>query len=99
MSQGQDLGLAWRTKIHSSRPPARSFNNYILVGCPNAVRLAQPPGSPDRAGVARAGVEAPGSPDRAGVARTGVEPSRLCGSYSFSRFAICPIRTHLRSGE
>src|SRR5215472_8029899 len=36
-------------------------------------RVAQAPGSPDRAGVARDGVEVPGSPDRAGVARDGVE--------------------------
>jgi len=42
--------------------------------------VAQPPGSPGRAGVARAGVEAPGSPDRGGVAGAGVEapsPVRL----------------------
>src|SRR5262249_41186921 len=34
---------------------------------------AQAPGSPARAGFARAGVETPGSPDRAGFARAGVE--------------------------
>jgi TonB family protein len=36
-------------------------------------RVAQPSGSPDRAGVTRAEVEAPGFPDRAGVTRDGVE--------------------------
>jgi Protein of unknown function (DUF3631) len=36
-------------------------------------RVAQSPGSPARAGVARDGVEVPGSPARAGVARDGVE--------------------------
>src|SRR5215472_15472457 len=35
--------------------------------------VAQAPGSPDRAGFARAGVEVPGSPDRAGFSRAGVE--------------------------
>jgi len=41
--------------------------------------LAQAPGSPERAGVARTGVEVPGSPERAGVARTGVEVPATAG--------------------
>ena len=47
------------------------FSSIFLLGCLTA--FAQAPGSPERAGFARAGVEGPGSPERAGFARAGVE--------------------------
>src|SRR5215472_7693339 len=47
---------------------------WFTLACASAVE-AQAPGSPDRAGVARAGVEAPGSPDRDRVARADAPPA------------------------
>src|SRR5262249_12919915 len=48
----------------------------------------QPPGSPERAGFARAGVEAPGSPERAGFARAGVEAAGSPERAGFARAGV-----------
>jgi ribonuclease R len=58
--------------------------------------VAQARGSPDRAGVARAGVEAPGSPDRAGVARAGVE---VPGSPDRAGVARAAVEASSPAGE
>jgi DNA-binding winged helix-turn-helix (wHTH) protein len=55
--------------------PARPFTTDATTenAASETVAGPQAPGSPDRAGFARAGVEAPGSPGRAGFARAGEE--------------------------
>src|SRR5579859_8265869 len=62
------------------------FSSIFLLGCLTA--FAQAPGSPERAGFARAGVEGPGSPERAGFARAGVEGPGSPERAGFARAGV-----------